>query len=137
MSLFFSTLYSQQTVTISNNTPYTMHITYTVVVPPTCEDDNGQSGDDQVLTLSAGSSTTKSIGSTEVIDKVIATPDPFCYIVGQSGPCGQPSAAYYSAYSNCGNHINKCGCQYDVPGNCSGNPPTWCISVSGNLISVN
>lgn len=129
-----------QQVTIINNTVSIMHVSYSVIVPGTCADAQGRMGADaNVVTLGQTGSQSFPIDPTEVIDQVIATPEPFCSILGDdTGPCGvQGYSAYYTSSFSCApTSLNICGCQHWVSQSCPGNPNSWCISVVGNTITI-
>tara|TARA_R110002096_G_scaffold407290_1_gene605721 strand:+ start:2563 stop:3057 length:495 start_codon:yes stop_codon:yes gene_type:complete len=122
-----------QFVTITNHTNADMIVQFTLVVPQTCQNANGQgAGDDlneTVITVPPQGTQNIPRDASEVVNQVIATPDPFCVIAGSNA-----TPAYYSdPGQNCGG-INRCGLQ-DVVGPCVGARPSyqWCIVVTNGF----
>lgn len=126
---------------ITNSTPAKMHVSYTVVNSSNCDGVGGGGSGESVVALNPGGGVNVPLQSGQTIGHVIATPDLFCFILGDPGTCG--GTAYGSAYYTNGScsGTNRCGCQYNVFDNnnnliCQANPTSWCIVVSGNTISI-
>ena len=138
---------AQTTVTIINNTSAVMQVSYTVIVPGTCADATGGTGDANTSMVGPGGSLIFPKHPSEVIDQVVSEPDPWCNTAQHigGGAAGNPACknAYLTGNGGCGTGTDRCGCsipQYANPytgQTCTGNPLNWCNSVVGNTIYIN